>query len=134
MKLIIYTDGGVSGNPGPSGLGVVIYNQDKQILGKYSKFLNRATNNQAEYQAVLMALQKAKELGAKEIDVFLDSELVQQQLSGKYKVQSRDLQTWFVKIWNLQQSFTKIKFVHVRRNDNRRTDLLVNQAISKAGF
>ena len=131
-KAIIHTDGGARGNPGPAGIGAVIEHggQTHQL----KRYIGQATNNQAEYQAVLMALEKAVELGVKEADVFLDSELVQQQLVGNYKVKDSQLQILFVKIWNLQQTFAKLKFFHVRRNDNKEADKLVNQAIDEAGF
>ena len=74
-KLSIYTDGGARGNPGPAGIGVVIKDGD-QIVGEHSKYIGEATNNQAEYQALHLGLEKAKALGAKEVDCFLDSELV----------------------------------------------------------
>jgi|SRR3989344_679441 len=126
----MHTDGGARGNPGPAGIGVVLeYNDQKK---NYKKFIGTATNNQAEYQAVILGLEKAKEAGIQEVDVFLDSELVQQQLIGGYKVKNQDLASLFVKVWNLQQSFKKVKYIHVRRTDNKEADKLVNQAIDEA--
>lgn len=129
-KATIYTDGGARGNPGPAGIGVVLKYEGKQLT--FKKYIGQATNNQAEYQAVILGLEKAKELGAQEIDVFLDSELVQQQLSQKYKVKNRDLGSLFVKVWNLAMSFKKVKYVHIYREDNKLADKLVNQAIDEA--
>ncbi len=126
-KATIHTDGGARGNPGPAGIGAVI-----EISGQkynFKEYIGHATNNQAEYKAVILALQKAKELGVEEIDLFLDSELVQQQLNQKYKVKNNDLAQLFVKVWNLSAAFKKIKYVHIKRNDNREADKLVNQAI-----
>ncbi|OGY45371.1 MAG: hypothetical protein A3A24_00420 [Candidatus Buchananbacteria bacterium RIFCSPLOWO2_01_FULL_46_12] len=129
-KATMHTDGGARGNPGPAGIGVVLeYNDQKK---NYKKFIGTATNNQAEYQAVILGLEKAKEAGIQEVDVFLDSELVQQQLIGGYKVKNQDLASLFVKVWNLQQSFKKVKYIHVRRTDNKEADKLVNQAIDEA--
>lgn len=130
-RAIIHTDGGARGNPGPAGIGVAL-DYDKKHL-TFKEYIGAATNNQAEYQAVILGLIKAKELGAQEVDVFLDSELVQQQLSGFYKVKNHDLGNLFVKVWNLQQSFKKVKFVHIRRSDNKEADKLVNEAIDLAG-
>ena len=110
----MHTDGGARGNPGPAGIGVVLeYNDQKK---NYKKFIGTATNNQAEYQAVILGLEKAKEAGIQEVDVFLDSELVQQQLIGGYKVKNQDLASLFVKVWNLQQSFKKVIPVEFRKN------------------
>lgn len=127
QKITIHTDGGARGNPGPAGIGAVLEYNDEKILLK--EYIGEATNNQAEYKAVIMALEKAKELGAEEADVFLDSELVQRQLSEKYKVKNQDLGSLFVKVWNLAQSFKKVKYIHIYRNDNKEADKLVNEAI-----
>lgn len=129
-KATLHTDGGARGNPGPSGIGVVLDFEGKQYL--YKEYIGEGTNNQAEYRAVLLGLQKAKELGADEADVFLDSELVKEQLSGNYKVKNPELGNLFVKIWNLSQSFKKIKYVHIYRSDNKLADKLVNEAIDEA--
>jgi len=130
MKAILYTDGGARGNPGPAGIGVVLeFNSQKKY---FKKFIGHATNNQAEYQAVILGLEKAKELGAQEVDVFLDSELVQQQLAGNYKVKNQDLAALFIKVWNLAAGFKKIKYTHISRNDNKLADKLVNEALDEA--
>ena len=128
-KATIHTDGGARGNPGPAGIGVVIEINGEQ--NKYKEYIGKATNNQAEYKAVILALQKANELEVEEIDLFLDSELVQQQLNQKYKVKNKDLQPLFVQAWNLSQSFKKIKYIHVARNDNKAADKLVNEALDE---
>lgn len=128
-KAIIHTDGGARGNPGPAGIGVVIEINGEQ--NKYKEYIGEATNNQAEYKAVILALQKANELEVEEIDLFLDSELVQQQLNQKYKVKNKELQPLFVQVWNLSQGFKKIKYIHVARNDNKAADKLVNEAMDE---
>ncbi|MCH7758927.1 ribonuclease HI family protein [Patescibacteria group bacterium] len=131
MKLIIYTDGGARGNPGPSGLGVVIYNQDKQLLKKYSKFLNQGTNNQAEYQALILGLEKAKSLKASEVDCYLDSKLIVEQINGNYKIKNPGLGSLFIRVWNLSQSFKKVNFYHIPREKNQEADQLVNKAMDE---
>lgn len=129
-KATIHTDGGARGNPGPSGIGVVI--EIDRETHKFKEYIGEATNNQAEYKAVILALQKAKELEVEEIDLFLDSELVQQQLNQNYKVKNKDLQPLFVQAWNLGLSFKKVKYTHVARNDNKLADKLVNEALDEA--
>jgi len=131
-KIVIYTDGGARGNPGPAGIGVVIYDQNKKLISEISQYLGEATNNQAEYQAVIIALEKAKKIGAEEINLFSDSELMISQLKGDFKVKNKELGSLFVKIWNLKQSFKKVKFHHLPRAENKRADQLVNQAIDEA--
>ncbi|MFA6098577.1 MAG: ribonuclease HI family protein [Patescibacteria group bacterium] len=127
-KYEIYTDGGARGNPGPGGVGVVIW-QGTKLIGTYSKFIGVVTNNQAEYQAVVLALEQAKRLGAEELDFFIDSELVVNQLSQRAKVKNSQLATLFVKAWNLMIGFKKISFHHIPREKNKEADKLVNKAI-----
>ena len=130
-KLIIYTDGGARGNPGPGGLGVVIYNDKKEVIDKISEFLGVVTNNQAEYKAVIAALKKAKELGGQELDFYLDSELVVKQLKREYKVKNKDLAPLFLEIHNLSLSFKKISYTHIRREFNAAADALANEAMDR---
>jgi len=130
-KATIHTDGGARGNPGPAGIGAVVeFDGETHLLKEY---IGEATNNVAEYKAVIMGLGKAVELEAEEVDLFLDSELVQQQLKQNYKVKNADLQQLFVQAWNLSAKFKKIKYVHVARADNKEADKLVNQALDEAG-
>ncbi|MFH0780215.1 MAG: ribonuclease HI family protein [Parcubacteria group bacterium] len=129
MKLKIFTDGGARGNPGPAGIGVVIYDTAGKIIFKQGKCIGKATNNAAEYEAVILALAKAKELGATELDMNLDSELVVEQLKGHYKVKNPDLAKLFLKVWNLTQRFKKINYKHVYREQNKLADELVNNAL-----
>ena len=130
-KVTIHTDGGARGNPGPAGIGAVLDFAGHQKF--FKEYIGETTNNQAEYRAVILGLEKAKELGAEEVDVFLDSELVQQQLNQKYKVKNIDLQPLFVQAWNLGMNFKKVKYIHVGRNDNKLADKLVNEALDEAG-
>jgi ribonuclease HI len=130
-KLIIYTDGGARGNPGPAGIGVFILDEEKKIIGEFHKFIGHATNNQAEYQAVIFALEKAKELEAEYLDFYLDSELVVKQLNREYRVKDKDLAPLFVKVYNLTLGFKKVIFNHIRREMNKEADKLVNVAIDE---
>lgn len=130
MKIIIYTDGGARGNPGPAGAGVVIYQNEEKEPKKYSKFLGEMTNNQAEYEAVLYAFELAKKIKPlpEEIDFYLDSQLLVGQLSRKFKIKNQELGRYFIKIWNASQSFKKINYYHISREKNKEADKLVNQA------
>lgn len=130
-KFIIHTDGGARGNPGPAGIGVVIEDEQGNIILQDKEYLGKATNNQAEYRALILALEKAKELGAEEINCFLDSELVVEQVKQNYKIKNSELAKLFVKIWNLSQSFSKITYTHIPREQNTMADRLVNLAIDE---
>jgi len=132
-KIIIYTDGGARGNPGPAGIGVVIFNEDQELIEEHSDFLGIATNNQAEYKAVILALKKAQALGAEELHFYLDSELVVRQLRGEYKVKNKDLASLFLEIHNLSINFKKISYTHVRRELNEEADRLANEAMDRGG-
>lgn len=135
QKIKVYTDGGARGNPGPAGVGVVFCNTQGAVIKKYNHFIGQATNNQAEYQAVIFALKKTKQVFGKKkvkqmnVEFYLDSELVARQLQGKYKIKEKDLQPLFLQIWNLKLDFGLVSFSEIPRNQNREADFLVNQAI-----
>lgn len=128
-KMIIHTDGGARGNPGPAGIGAVLEHDGQKI--ELKKYIGEGTNNQAEYKAVLMALEKAVELEVQEVDLYLDSELVQKQLNREYKIKDAELGKIFIKVWNLCQKFKKIKFIHVPRSENKEADRLVNEVLDE---
>ena len=138
-KIIIYTDGGSRGNPGPSALGVVFCNEKGQIIKKYSEFLGEKTNNEAEYQAVIFALKKFKALfGNKlakntEVELRADSELLIKQFNGEYKILEPKIQQLFLAAWNLKLDFKKVKFKFVPREHNKEADRLVNEALDSQG-
>ncbi len=145
-KLIIHTDGGARGNPGPAGLGVVITDEKNKVIKEVSEYIGQATNNQAEYRAVLRAIEELKKMCAEsafsretgghgrpgsewELEFYLDSELVVEQLNRRYKVKNKNLAPLFVKIYNLSQQFRKVTFKHIPREKNKEADALVNKAI-----
>ncbi|MCG2699983.1 ribonuclease HI family protein [Candidatus Parcubacteria bacterium] len=135
-KFIIYTDGGSRGNPGPSAIGVAIYNEKEQELKKYGEYLgDNLTNNEAEYQAVIFALKKFKALFGKklaehtEIEIRCDSEFLVLQVNGEYKVLNEKIQKLFLELWNLRLDFKKIKFKYISRDKNKEADRLVNEAL-----
>ncbi len=134
-KLIVYADGGSRGNPGPAAIGVVIANDKGGAIKTYSKAIGERTNNEAEYEAFLFALQKIRALFGKEainkieVEIRMDSELVVEQLNGGYKIEEERLWPQFMKIWNTRLDFGKILVRHVPRANNREADQLVNQAL-----
>ncbi|MFA4890339.1 MAG: ribonuclease HI family protein [Candidatus Paceibacterota bacterium] len=136
-KLIVYTDGGSRGNPGPAGVGVVICNEKGSVVKEYGKDIGVRTNNEAEYEAVVFALQKIKQLFGKgkiknfEIEMRMDSQLIARQLKGEYKIEEEKLFPLFIKIWNLRMSFGKISFTEIPREKNREADRLANEAMDK---
>lgn len=127
--ILIYTDGGSRGNPGPSAIGVVINGKE------YGEYIGTTTNNVAEYKAVIFALKKAKQLYGKDavkgknVEVRLDSELVAKQLKHEYKIESEDLQPLFIQIWNLLFDFGSVEFSHIPREKNTAADRIVNQVL-----
>ena len=135
-KIIIYTDGGSRGNPGPAAIGVVFCNEKKQCFKDYSEYLgDNLTNNEAEYKAVIFALQKFKALFGKklaqnsEVELKSDSELLIKQLNGLYKILEPKIQTLFITVWNLKLDFKKLKFTLISREKNQEADKLVNTAL-----
>jgi ribonuclease HI len=135
-KIIIYTDGGSRGNPGPAAIGVLFCNEKKEVFKRFSKFLGQMTNNEAEYQAVIFALKKFKSLFGKklaketEIEIRSDSELLINQLKGKYKILETSLQPLFLEIWNLRLDFKKVNFKLIPREKNKLADELVNEVLN----
>lgn len=130
-ELIIRTDGGARGNPGPAAIGVVIEDNAGRELKTLSRYIGTATNNQAEYQAIYEGLKQALVIGAREVKCYLDSELVVKQLRLEYKVKDKNLAGLFIKVWNLAQAFKNIEFYYVPREKNVRADQLVNQALDE---
>ena len=135
MKIIIYTDGGSRGNPGPAGIGVVFCDEKGKVIKEYGVKIGRATNNEAEYEAVIFALQKAKLLfGGKkakimDVEIRTDSEFLAKQMNGKYKILDRKIEQLFLKVWNLKIDFNRVEFIHIPRHKNFDADKLVNQAL-----
>lgn len=138
MKIIVNTDGASRGNPGKGAIGVVFSNEKGEIIKKYGEYLgDRVTNNEAEYEAVIFSFKKAKALFGKdkvkkiEIEIRSDSELMVNQMNGRYKITEKHLQEKFMNIWNLKTEFGKISFVHVPRERNKEADALANYALDE---
>lgn len=135
-KVIVHSDGGARGNPGPAAIGVVIEKEDGEVLEELSETIGDSTNNIAEYTAVLRGLHALQALfGEKtielEIDWRLDSELVVKQLAGEYKVKNPGLRPLFEEIRDLRVRFPKLSLKHVRREENKEADRLVNEALDR---
>lgn len=133
-SFVVKSDGGARGNPGPAGIGVVIENNG-QVVAELSEYLGAMTNNQAEYRALIAALEKVLELGGQgsRVECVLDSELVVQQLAGSYRVKHQDLKPLYQRLQELVNELGGlVSFRAVPRQDNRHADQLANQAIDRA--
>ena len=128
----LYCDGAASGNPGPAGIGLVIYAEDGSELQAWGAPIGRATNNVAEYRALIEGLSRALELGVREIDVLSDSQLLIRQLTGQYRVKSRALAELHAQAVALLSRFESWKAEHISRNDNQRADKIAAAQIKKA--
>ena len=128
---IIHVDGASRGNPGPSAIGVIVHLPTGEELFSTGKKIGRATNNVAEYRAVIEGLKHARELGARRLTVRLDSELVVKQLTGVYRIKSQELESLAREVAGLTRLFSACSFEHVRREENRAADRLANEALSR---
>ena len=124
----LYTDGGSRGNPGPAGIGVVLTLSDGQ-KHTHSAYIGDKTNNQAEYMALIEGIRLAKLHKVESLNCFLDSELVVQQLNGKYKVKNAGIKELFTIVQKELNAFDSVRFAHVKRANNAEADALVNQAL-----
>ncbi|HVP61354.1 MAG TPA: ribonuclease HI family protein [Myxococcaceae bacterium] len=130
-KLRVASDGAARGNPGLAGAGAVLFDVEGNVLERLGKFLGRQTNNVAEYQGLLLGLRRARELGAEELEVVADSELIIRQLSGAYQVRSPALRELHTEALTLLKAFRKVKLVHVPRAQNAEADEMSNRAIDE---
>jgi ribonuclease HI len=130
-KLTINTDGGSRGNPGPAGIGVVIKDDAGELVYQYGGYIGETTNNTAEYKALIKALEEAGHLGATDVAINMDSELIVRQMLGQYKIKEPSLQPLAQQVLNLLKQFQSHSFTHVRREYNKEADALVNQALDE---
>jgi len=126
--LKIYIDGASRGNPGESGAGIVIKDGKGRVFKRLRQYLGRATNNQAEYRALLLALKASRELG-QNIRIYSDSELLVKQLKGSYRVKSKGLKPYFDEVRGLLRDFSSWEIAHIPREQNMEADALANEAI-----
>ena len=129
MKLTVHVDGGSRGNPGPAAAGAVASNAEGEIVAERGEMIGIATNNVAEYRAVLLGASLALELGASEIELVNDSELIAHQLNGKYKVKHVDMKPLYLEAITVLNDFESWSIRCVRREQNELADLLVNQTL-----
>lgn len=129
---MVHVDGGARGNPGPAAAAAVATSPDGDELAESSAYLGDATNNVAEYRAVLLGLELARRLGAREVDVVNDSELVARQIGGEYKVKSAGLKPLFLQAMRELRTFDRWSVRSVRREQNERADELVNAELDRA--
>ncbi|HEV7163252.1 MAG TPA: ribonuclease HI family protein [Solirubrobacteraceae bacterium] len=132
MKVIVHVDGGARGNPGPAAAACVISSPSGDLLGEHSRLLGRATNNVAEYRALLLGLESARELGASEVEVVGDSELIAKQVQGHYKVKHPAMRPLYLEAMAALRGFEKWSIRTVPRAQNADADALVNAALDQA--
>jgi ribonuclease HI len=132
-RVIVNVDGGARGNPGPAAIAAVISTPEGQVIEQRGERIGRATNNVAEYRALLLGLERARELGAREVELVGDSELVVRQVKGEYKVKHADLKPLRDRVADALEQFDDWSIRHVRREDNAAADELVNAALDAPG-
>ena len=131
MKLVVNVDGGARGNPGPAAVAAVAATVDGEVVGERNAYIGEATNNVAEYRALLLGLELARELGASEVELINDSELVARQIGGEYKVKHAGLKPLFGEAMRTLREFDAWAVRSVRREQNERADELVNRALDE---
>jgi ribonuclease HI len=134
MKLVIHVDGGSRGNPGPAAIAAVLSTPDGEVVADAKETIGVASNNVAEYKAVLLGLARARELGADEVEVVNDSELVQKQVNGEYKVKHPDMKPLYAQTVEAFNGFDTWQIRSVPRAQNKDADALVNQALDAAAL
>jgi ribonuclease HI len=132
LKLVIHVDGGSRGNPGPAAAGAVLRTTDGVVVDEASRTIGRASNNVAEYQAVLLGLERARALGATEVELVNDSELIAKQLNGRYKVKHVDMKPLYARARAALGDFERWSIRSVPRAQNADADRLVNAALDAA--
>ena len=131
----VFSDGGARGNPGPAAVGVLVCDEHGEMLKEFKETIGEATNNIAEYRAVLRGLELAHELGIQEVEYFVDSELVARQLSGEYRIKSAHLKDLVLQVKEQEKLFRKVVYQQVPRTHEKikHVDRLVNRALNLAG-
>jgi ribonuclease HI len=129
-KVVIYADGASRGNPGEAAIGAIIRNEQGRLIATISQRIGTTTNNQAEYRAVIAAMEKAIRLGARHVELNSDSELVVKQLSGRYRVKKAALKPLYRRVKQLESNFESLTITRIPRQQNTEADRLANQALS----
>ena len=128
-SLVIFTDGAARGNPGPAAIGALIKDKTGNNIASISRPIGRATNNQAEYLAIIAALEQAINLGASQVELRSDSELVTKQINGQYRVKKASLRPLYLKVKQLQSQLKGFTITHIPRQQNQEADRLANMAL-----
>lgn len=131
MKLIINIDGASRGNPGLASCGVVIKDANGKLIKQGGRFLGKATNNFAEFKALDIALTQAKNLGATELEIFADSQLLVRQFNGEYKIKKDTLKILMAGIFEKRKNFKRVKLEHVAREKNKDADAVANRILDR---
>jgi ribonuclease HI len=132
MRLLAYIDGASRGNPGESGIGVILKDENGNTVLRHCEHVGTVTNNIAEYLALLACIEKAAQMNSRELIVHSDSELLVKQIKRKYKVRDRTLQRYFIRVFNaVQKSRLKFNIVYIPRGQNKQADALANEGIEK---
>ena len=132
MKVVVHVDGGARGNPGPAAAACVLSSPGGELLGEHAQLLGHTTNNVAEYRALLLGLEQARKLGASEVEVIGDSELIAKQVTGEYKVKNETLRPLHREATEALRAFDRVSIRTVPRAQNARADALVNAALDQA--
>jgi ribonuclease HI len=127
--LSIHADGAARGNPGPAAIGVTVKDESGKLIDTVSRRIGKATNNQAEYRAIIAGLEKAKKLGAVQVNVYSDSELAVKQINGRYRVKNAALRDLYAQVVKLSGAFESFSISHVRRSRSAEADSLANRAL-----
>ena len=130
-RLKVFSDGAARGNPGPAGAGAVLLDADGRTVARLGRYLGRATNNHAEYKGLLLGLERAAELGASEVLVYADSQLMIRQLGGQYRVRNEGLRPLFDEAQRLLRGFRRFELHHIPREQNGAADEMSNRAIDE---
>jgi ribonuclease HI len=128
-RVVINTDGTAEPNPGPAAIGATIKDEQGKLIASISQPIGQATNNQAEYRAIIAALEKAIKLGAKQVDMRSDSELVVRQITGRYRVKKASLKPLYQQVKHLQNQLEGFTITHIPRQENTEADTLANMAL-----
>jgi ribonuclease HI len=131
-RIVVHVDGGARGNPGPAAIAAVLTSPEGEVLESQRQVIGRATNNAAEYEALLLGIERAKALGAREVELVGDSELIVKQVKGEYRVKDAGLQELHGKVRTALRDLERWSIRHVRREHNADADRLVNQALDEA--
>jgi len=129
-RVVIYADGASRGNPGPAAIGAVIKDERGRLIASISQRIGKATNNQAEYRAIISALEEADRLGARQVDIKMDSELVVKQINGEYRVKKATLKPLYRQVKQRQGSLEGFTITHILRQQNIEADKLANKALN----